>query len=195
MRFGLVLAAAAVLYGCDASPSPPDASSLTNKALPPSSETTEATSSVSAAETLKIPPDLATRCGIADCPAGTKVITASVKDGPFYSCPNEALSNYIAMVLGTVAMQQQITGTVPNIDPTTGEPVYQGQTAQIMTSLRVNAGVETFDEAVAHCQRGPYRQASIVMNYDKDRLSTWVSNDPATRSFWLPTSELDIRRK
>ena len=195
MRYGLVLAAAAVLYGCDDSPPPPDASSLPDSASSPSSETPEATSSVTTAEMRKLPPELERRCNFADCPSGTKVVTVSSRDGPYYSCQTEALSDYTNFVIGLVGVQARMTGTMPNIDPTTGEPVYKDETEQILTSLRNRAGVETFDSALTHCRYGPYRQKVIVMNYEQSRPSTWVSDDRTANSYWLPTAELEIPRK
>ena len=170
-------------------PSPQSAGEQSPSASPP------ALSPPSAADLAKLPPELARRCDFADCPAGTKVTTASAKDGPFYSCQTEALSDYANTVLGLVAMQKQMTGTMPNVDPKTGEPVYQDQTEGMLTSLRHKAGVEAFDDAVAHCQFGPYKRTAIVMNFVRGRQSTWVSDSRTNAPFWAPTNEFETARR
>jgi hypothetical protein len=108
----------------------------------------------------------------------------------FFACQTEALSDYTNFVLGLVQSQKQLTGTSPNIDPATGEPAYEGETAEMLASQRAKAGVKTFDEAVAHCQRGPHLRTVTVMNFVKGRGATWVSDDRAHTNYWVPTSWL-----
>ncbi len=144
---------------------------------------------------IEIPPELASRCDIAECPAGTIVVTAPAKDGAFFACRSEALSDYTNFVLGLVAMQKELTGSMPNIDPETGEPAYQEQTRQMLNELRSKAGVTTFDQAVAMCARGPHRQKVTVMNFEKGRTSTWVGQGKSGASYWVPTNELELPRQ
>jgi len=138
-----------------------------------------------------LPPEMARQCNFADCDAGTAVVTATKKDGPFFSCETEALADYTNFVLGLVSLG----GKVRNIDPETREPQYEGATKTMLDQLRSKAGVATFDEAGSHCRLGPYRHRVIVMNYQKDRQSTWVADTASKSSFWLPTNEIERIQK
>lgn len=135
-------------------------------------------------------PEQARECQFVDCTAGTTVITAPAAEGSFFACQTEALSDYTNLVLGLVQMQKQLSGTSPNIDPATGEPVYEGETADTLATHRAKAGVKTFDEAVAHCQRGPHLRTVTVMNFVRGRASTWVSDERAHTTYWVPTNWL-----
>ncbi len=86
-----------------------------------------------------------------------------------------------------MAIGEAMGGTMPNIDPVTGEPTFQGETAKMVESLRRTAGVATFDQAATKCFLGPHNHRLKVINYVKDRQSTWVYDETKRVSYWLPT--------
>lgn len=61
----------------------------------------------------------------------------------------------------------------------------------MIASLRSAARVGTFDEAVTHCENGPYHHRFMVMNYVRDRPSTWVGDTQASRNLWVPTAVIE----
>lgn len=144
----------------------------------------------------KSPPELTAEekreCQFVECPVGSVIITAPARNGPYYACQTEALSDYTNFVLGLVQMEKQIAGRFPNIDPQTGEPQFEGETKQMIENLRMSAGVQSFDQAGARCRYGPHGTKYTIMNYEKDRRSTWIGNEKV--NFWVPTAEILIAK-
>jgi hypothetical protein len=179
--------ALAILCGCSRSQDEPSKTNADNKLAP--SNSTVATPQQ---KPEVVPAEFAKECDFADCAAGTKVITSPVSAGPYFACKSEQLSEYTNFVLGLLSVQKTLAGTMPNVDPETGEPVYEGETKQVLDGLRLKAGVETFDEAVALCTKGPHRRKATVLNFVKGRSATWISDDKSGVTYWVPTNEIEI---
>jgi hypothetical protein len=131
-------------------------------------------------------------CSISACPAGSSVVTASKKEGPFFACETSELSDYTNFVLGLVAMGKAIGAPPANLDPQTGEPAYQGTTKDMLDDLRGKASVESFDEAGSHCAFGKFKRRLKVLNYVQGRSSLWVIDEKERKSYWVPTSSVDL---
>jgi hypothetical protein len=197
---GLSLAALA-LAGCkpvDSSDAPSDSGATSGQsvaqAAPPAAPAPAvAAAPPKAADVPQLTPEEARQCNFTDCPAATKVVTASAADGPYLACSTEALSNYTNTVLGFMSAGAAMGTGTPNLDLDTGEPQYAGETKQIIVNLRTAARVSSFDEAAARCQKGRYRMAATVLNFVKDRQSTWIA-DGSGYAYWVPTVELDHAR-
>ena len=141
------------------------------------------------------PPAIETRCDTVECFSGTKVISYATKGDPYFACPTAELSDYLAVVGGFMAMSYTLSGRFPNISPKTGEPEYEGKTAEIIKQYRIAAGVRTFDQAAALCRDGKHGQKLIVANNPKDGYSAWVAVDgKPTENFWVPKDHLNLRR-
>lgn len=141
-----------------------------------------------------LPPSLSHRCGLVDCPAGTVVITAPAGEGPFFVCPTAALSDYTNLVLGFLSAGKMLGAGMPNVDPATGEPAYQGESARMLADFRRAAGVSTFDQAVARCRFGKPQRRVTVLNFVRGREAVWVSDGQAKATYWLPAGMLDIAK-
>ena len=90
-------------------------------------------------------------------------------------------------------MTYQITGKLPNISPDTGEPEYQGESKQLLDSLRSKSGAKTFDEALSVCIQGKGKIKVTIMNIKDEEGSVWVGQENK-KPFWLPKSFL-IKRQ
>lgn len=106
-----------------------------------------------------------------------------------------ALSEYTNTVVGALAVASALGTQAPAIEPNTGEPQLQNPVKALMHSLRTKAGVRSFDEAVAACKRGPNKALFRVADFQKSRHSMLVvSKNDARESFWIPTSNADLKR-
>ena len=79
-------------------------------------------------------------CESGGCQSGSDVITATKSDGIFMSCETEQLSDYVNFVIGLLSAQKTLTGTMPNIDPQTGEPEYEGTSKLCSTTIEGKPG-------------------------------------------------------
>jgi hypothetical protein len=134
--------------------------------------------------------DITRSCAVSECRSGTKAITYSRKDDFYYSCPTMELAAYTNTLIGIAAIQS-MTGTPPNISPTTGEPEVTGATKTQIDSLRSKANVSSFDQAVALCTHGKHGIKVTVANNHAESDMVWVSNDKTSKMFWMPKSHLD----
>lgn len=150
---------------------------------------------ISAFQVRAKPSEVDKYCSIEKCPAGTKVLSILKPGENYYACQTREISDYTNITLGLIQISYLLGGTLPNISPVTGEPEYQGKTAELIRVLRINAGVETFDQAVARCQDGKRGQKLIVSNFPDKGLSVWVFVDGRPEvSFWMPSAHLSVRR-
>src|SRR5208282_3242211 len=76
------------------------------------------------------------------------------KGDPYYTCPSRELATYVSVLVGLLAIQETLTGEMPNISDTTGEPEFTGETKTMVDGLREQARVRTFDQAAAICTFG-----------------------------------------
>lgn len=86
----------------------------------------------------------------------------------------------------------QMTGSLPNISPKTGDPEYEGQSKSMIDLLRSQANVATYDQAEGQCIKGKDKAQVMVMNNPKDSLSIWVSGKDK-KAFWMPKAFLNKR--
>lgn len=140
-----------------------------------------------------------TTCATTECAAGDTAVTYATKSEPYYACPTRQLASYTNFVLGLLAMHAMLGGKMPNISDKTGEPEYPdsgskpNETRLMLDVLRREAGVSTFDQAVARCVLGRGGQRVTIMNNPKDEVVAWVSTDKQKATFWMPKSSLNRR--
>ena len=111
--------------------------------------------------------------------------------------PTEALSNYTNTVIGLVQATAKIAGKLPTISRTTGEPEYEGRTADILAWHRRAAGVQTFDQAIALCWSGGDKNTLRVVEMPSHELSmSYLVADleKTQKNFWMPRSHLDLAK-
>lgn len=131
-----------------------------------------------------------TTCLIAECPAGTRAVTFTTRQEPFYSCKSDELSDYANYVLGVMIAHVLPTGAAPEIGKN-GEPVVQGSEKQALDRLRTKAGVATFEEAIAKCYRGEGSLQVQVLYSPKDSDSIYVAaEEHQENKFWMPKARL-----
>ncbi|OIR19223.1 hypothetical protein GALL_01020 [mine drainage metagenome] len=131
-----------------------------------------------------------TTCLIAECPAGTRAVTFTTRQEPYYSCKSDELSAYANYVLGVMIAHMLPTGAAPEIGKT-GEPVVQGSEKQALDRLREKAGVSTFEEAIAKCYRGEGNLKVQVLYSPKGSDSIYVAaEEHQENKFWMPKARL-----
>ncbi len=136
-------------------------------------------------------------CFETPCVAGDKAITSATQDKvPYYMCPTRELSNYTSLIIGLVGSSYEMLGRPPNISDRTGEPEYpesEGQpneTNLLISTLRQEAGVNTFDEALSQCEKGVNKLRVSILNVPVDIDSIWVMEEKSKHTFWVPSSNL-----
>ncbi|WP_261541713.1 hypothetical protein [Burkholderia multivorans] len=135
-------------------------------------------------------------CMLKGCAAGDKAVTYTSKTEPYFACPTRELSDYTLFVIGSVAFSAELSGKMPELSPVTGEPIYQGKTAEMMTTLRNAARVRTFDEAAAMCKRGRNKVRVTILDAESGRSgSARVREEKTGETYWLPVSSLDKTSK
>jgi hypothetical protein len=132
-------------------------------------------------------------CQSVVCPAGTKAVTDTALQKPYYTCKSQEFSDYANYVLNVMLAQTQFAGVTPEISGKTGEPVVQGKEKSILDTYRANAGVSTFEEAIAKCYKGIGRQTVIVLYNPAQGDSLYVAaEENQADKFWLPKARLHI---
>lgn len=66
----------------------------------------------------------------------------------YFACPTKALSNYTNGVSGLLEMQYSLTGRLPKFNRKTGDPIYEGESADTVARLHEDANVPTFLDAM-----------------------------------------------
>jgi hypothetical protein len=133
--------------------------------------------------------DTSKSCSIVECGVGEQATTYMDKGEFYFACPTKELSEYVTTLWGLILVSYQMTGKLPNISPSTGEPEYKGQTKQMIDSLRLDAGVDTYDEAQALCSKGKSKLSVSIMNNPEDAMSIWVVG-ANKKPFWMPKAFL-----
>jgi membrane-bound inhibitor of C-type lysozyme len=129
------------------------------------------------------------RCTFETCKAGTRAVTYYKKNDPYYACPNRELATYVNSIVALTAMQATL-GVMPNVSDKTGEPEYTGQTKLLVDSLREQAHVQTFDEAMHLCAPGRNKLRVTVMNMPEHSLVAYVFDEAKKQPFWMPIAAL-----
>jgi hypothetical protein len=130
-------------------------------------------------------------CTFDTCKAGTTALTHFEKSDPFYTCPTRELANYVATLIGLMAMQATLTGEMPNISDNTGEPEYTGETKALVDAAREKAQVQSFDAAVRICKVGSDKRRVTVLNMPENSMAAYVLDDARKLTFWMPFVYLD----
>lgn len=139
-----------------------------------------------------VPVDVAPlqNCREAACPVGTKGVTAMIGSEPYYTCKSGELSDYANYALSVSLAQAQIGGPPQKINAK-GEPDIQGEAKNKLDSYRANAGVSTFEQAMAKCYKGVGNQNATVLYYPDQGDSLYASLEKnSEEKFWLPKSKL-----
>ncbi len=131
-------------------------------------------------------------CLSSECPAGTKAVTYTTQQNPFYYCKSNELSDYANYVLNLMLRQAEFAGNPPDVSRKTGEPVVQGDDKILLDKYRTQAGVSSFEEAISKCYRGEGNVKVLVLYNPKESNSIYVAaeENPKDR-FWLPKARLD----
>lgn len=133
------------------------------------------------------------------CSVGDHAVTYASKSEPFYACPTRELASYTSTVLGLIALQYSLTGSLPNISDKTGEPEYAdsngqpNQTRSLLDAKRRRAGVATFDQAIAACAPGRNKMKVTILNSQQDDGVAYVHDEARKINYWMPISSLDKR--
>lgn len=143
------------------------------------------------ASALSIAGNVDKQCSIATCDAGTKVRSYATQSEPHFACKTKELSEYTNYVLGLLAFSKMMSGRMPNLSPVTGDPEQEGQSKVILDTLRSEAKVRTFDQALTMCERGRNGIQLLVANNPKDSQSMWVFDVKRNLNYWVPKSAMD----
>jgi hypothetical protein len=127
------------------------------------------------------------------CAPGDKAVTYATQSEMYWACPTRELAEYTDLVIGLLASQYELTGTLPNLSPMTGEPEYQGETKIMLEQSRGAAHVQSFDQAVAVCHKGRAGIRVSIMNNPGKGAAIWVMNDKTKETFWMSAGMLDKR--
>ncbi|WP_096150193.1 hypothetical protein [Enterobacter asburiae] len=129
-------------------------------------------------------------CSSSSCPPGTKVMVSLAKGDLVFACDTEERATYTNFVLGMVSFMHDMTGRLPNISPTTGEPEVTGQSKEMLDSLRASAGVKTFDEATSKClnEKKVNKKHFMMLNVKNDSDYAWVGSD--SNKLWVPLTAI-----
>jgi hypothetical protein len=130
-------------------------------------------------------------CTVKSCASGDRGLTHSNKADPYYACPTRQLANYTNFVIGIAAASYELSGRLPNISDATGEPEFEGKTKDVLDGMRADAGVRTFDQAVAMCRKGADKVRVTVMNSPGTDSVIWVKDQKSGQSFWMPKIHLN----
>lgn len=137
----------------------------------------------------------AQNCLSAACPAGTRAVTYPIGQEPYYTCKSRELSDYANYALNVMLTQVQLNGGAPRVSPKTGEPDVRGKEKAILDQYRANAGVSTFEEAMAKCYKGIGKVNVIVQYYPEQGDSLYVSSEKnREEKFWLPKSKIYVKQ-
>jgi len=133
----------------------------------------------------------ASSCEDSECPAGTKAVTHSTQQEPFYLCRSNELSEYANLVLGVMIKQARYAEVAPAISGKTGEPATQGDDKLLLDKYRAKAGVSSFEEAISKCYKGRGDFKAIVLYSPTDSSSIYVAaEDDPDNKLWLPKAKL-----
>lgn len=131
-------------------------------------------------------------CLISACPAGTKGVTSSSQQEPYYTCKSGELSDYANYVLGVMLAQADLAGVSPKITSKTGEPDVPQNQQPILDGYRTRAGVSSFEEALSKCYRGRGHLKVTVLDSTTGGNSIYVRSEENQKDkFWLPKAKLD----
>lgn len=141
--------------------------------------------------------DASHSCANSKCQVGEVATTYFRKDDSFRACPTRELARYTMFVMGIASMSVQLTGKLPNISDKTGEPEYlddshgSNQTRLMLDSMRSQAKVATFDQAIALCPQGVGKRAVTIMNIQTDDRVAYVLDNKNQQKYWMPLSHID----
>ena len=133
-------------------------------------------------------------CTASNCPAGTRAMTASSEQEPYYTCKSRELSDYANYVMGLMLDQVNFAGSSPKITSKTGEPDVPKSQQAILDDYRTKAGVSTFEGALAKCYRGIGNMSVSVLENPSvgDSMRVRSESNP-NETFWLPRAKLNLR--
>jgi hypothetical protein len=130
-------------------------------------------------------------CLSSDCPAGTKAVTYSTQQEPFYLCKSSELSEYANYVLSVMIKQARYAEIAPEISGKTGEPAVQGDDKLLLDKYRAKAGVSSFEQALSKCYRGRRNLKVVVLYSPTDSSSIYVAaEEDQENKLWLPKARL-----
>lgn len=130
-------------------------------------------------------------CQASECPAGTKAVTYSTQQEPFYLCKSSELSEYANLVLGVMVKQARYAEVAPAISGKTGEPATEGDDRLLLDKYRAKAGVSSFEEAISKCYKGRRDMKVVVLYSPADSGSIYVAaEDDQENKLWLPKANL-----
>jgi hypothetical protein len=130
-------------------------------------------------------------CQDSECPAGTKAVSYSTQQEPFYLCKSSELSEYANFVLGVMVKQARYAEVAPLISGKTGEPAVEGDDKLLLDKYRAKAGVSSFEEAISKCYKGRRDMKLDVLYSPEDGSSIYVvAEDDPENKLWLPKARL-----
>lgn len=109
------------------------------------------------------------------------------------------MAEYTNFVILLIKSHVELIGKVPNISDQTGEPEYldrdgvPNSSRLMLDSLRSNAKVKTFDDAIAMCHKEIGKTNVLIMNNPQEGTVVSVMNEKTKHTFWMPQSNLNKR--
>jgi hypothetical protein len=142
-------------------------------------------------QTKTIAADSSQNCLGSACPIGTKAMTYSIQQEPYYTCKSGELSDYANYVLNVMLAQVQISGIPQKVSAITGEPEVQGKEKILLDKYRTNAGVASFEDAISMCYKGIGKLSVTVLYNPAESDSLYVSSEQNKEDkFWIPKTRL-----
>jgi hypothetical protein len=152
-------------------------------------------SSVSATESEQNTPNLSkftngAACKYGNCSVGSIVVAKHRRDVYFYACRTKELAMYTNFILGLLDASTVYNSEMPNVNRNTGEPNVKGEAADTLKKLRLDAKVNTFDEAAKMCQVETKSFNAKIVNYpiDSQEMLVLVGKE----NLWVPKSHFEI---
>lgn len=130
-------------------------------------------------------------CLATGCTTGTKAVTYTTQQEPFYLCKSSELSEYANFVLDLMIKKARYADIPPEISVKTGEPAVQGDDRLLLDRYRAKAGISSFEEAISKCYRGVSNLNVVVLFSPDDSNSIYVAAEGSQDDkFWLPKARL-----
>lgn len=111
------------------------------------------------------------------------------------TCPTQALSDY-ANYAKAIALASETIGIAQTENPNQFERHWTGMSAEMLQTMRRNAGVSSIDEALAKCSVPKKGQRVVVVDSPIDNsnmftVSIEVRPEGGGTPFWIPSSFIE----
>jgi hypothetical protein len=128
-------------------------------------------------------------CQSTECPTGTRAVTNTSPQDPFYLCKTDGLSEYANFVLNLMLKQDRYAEIVPSTR--FSELTVPDNEKALLEKYKAKAGVASFEDAISKCYRGLGDVNVVVLYSPTDSSSIYVAAaDNQDNKFWMPKARL-----